>query len=150
MTEDPPRLSRIMGRDHRDLDELWARVVATPATDREGRRPRFAAFRTGLLAHIAEEEEHLFPVLDETDPALRKLAARLLDEHREIRGILDQIDRAFSSGSGEIEALGLELVNVLGEHNAREEGFVYPWLDGHLSADQVRDVQRRLDRGERE
>jgi len=145
MTDDPrPTISGILGRDHRELDELWARVEATPETDRPTRQRIFAAFRTGLLAHIAEEEEHLFPKFDGTDPTLGALVDRLLDEHREIREILRGIDEAIRTGDVAIKRLGFELVDALGEHNAREENFAYPWLDGQLSPEQVEEVRRRL------
>ena len=144
MTEPRRALSEVMGQDHRDLDELWERVAATPATDRPVRERLFVAFRSGLLAHIAEEEERLFPLFDATDPGLRGLVARLLEEHREIRGLLDRIDRELTTGTGNLEELGFELVNVLGEHNAREESVAYPWLDGHLPHDRVLEVERRL------
>ena len=142
--EHRPTITDVLGKDHRDLDALWDRVEATPATDRPNRQRIFAAFRSGLLAHIAEEEEQLFPRFDKTDPTLRTLVDRLLAEHREIREVLDRIDRSLRTGDGAIEELGFELVNALGEHNAREESFAYPWLDGRLSPEQVREVQRRL------
>ena len=143
MTEEPRPLSEVMSQDHRELDELWDRVVATPSTDRPTRRKLYARFRSGLLAHIEEEEADLFPKFDPTDPALRNLVSRLLEEHREIRGILDRIDHELSTGRGEIDPLGFDLINVLGEHNAREERFAYPWLDDHLPPDQVLEVRRR-------
>lgn len=144
MTEEPGLLSEVMGRDHRDLDALWERISSTPPTDRSVRQRLFADFRSGLLGHIAEEEERLFPLLDETDPILRALVARLLDEHREIQGLLERIDQELSSGTGAIDELGFDLVNVLGAHNAREENFAYPWLDSRLDPDAVREVRRRL------
>ena len=144
MTGEPRPLSEVMGEDHRELDRSWERVVATPSTDLPTRKERFARFRSGLLAHIEEEEAYLFPKFDPTDPALQNLVSRLLEEHREIRGILDRIDHGLSTGRSEIESLGFDLINLLGEHNAREESFAYPWLDDHLPPDQVLEARRRL------
>lgn len=144
MTEEPRPLSEVMAVDHRDLNALWERVTSTSPTDRSERQRLFVEFRSGLLGHIAEEEERLFPLFDETDAILRALVARLLEEHREIRGLLERIDHELSTGTGAIDELGFDLVNVLGEHNAREENFAYPWLDGRLDPDAVREVRQRL------
>ncbi len=139
----PRRISELLGGEHRDLDEIWERLTETPATDPLARRTLFNSFRDGLLEHIAIEEERLFPWMQEGDPSRRQLVDRLLEEHRRIREHLDRVDRQLGASSASFEAAGLELVNELWEHNAREEAMVYPWLDDHLSPDQLLEVRDR-------
>lgn len=146
MTELRRRLSELMGGDHQDLDERWERLRSTPETDLEARRRLFEAFREDLLDHIALEESELFPRMQEADPGQRALVERLLTEHREIRGALDRISDRLAHGSGSIEDLGQELIDVLWEHNAREEAAAYPWLDEHVTTEETRAVGDRLQR----
>ncbi len=141
-----PRIAEMMGDDHRDLDAQWERVGAVSATDPAARQKRFAAFEAGLLHHIAVEEEWLFPALETADPVRQTLAARLREEHREIRETLTRIRSEISSGLTSWEELETELVTVLWEHNAREEGAAYPWLDEHLSVERILRVQQAMAR----
>ncbi len=139
---------RICGRmkgDHQDLDERWTRFDATPASDLAARRMLFASFRSDLLHHIRIEEDTLFPRMIETDPGQRTLVERLLEEHERIRDVLRRIAEALESGTGPIDELSFELVNELGEHNAREEATAYPWLDDHLSPSETAEMIRRLE-----
>ncbi len=146
MTTEPSSVSRVLGEDHRDLDGLWAELEATPAHDPLARRERFDRFRSGLLVHIAVEEEYLFPILEAADPTGRALVARLLEEHAGIRHILDRFDRELAGGVDSLKTEGFELANALGEHNAREENLAYPWFDDHLTPAQMLEAKDRLRR----
>jgi hemerythrin-like domain-containing protein len=145
MTEVSPRLSQILGDDHRDLDEQWERIEATPASELTTRRELFGSFHSDLLRHIVIEEEELFPRMEAAGPSQRVLVAQLIDEHRRIKELLSQMEREVISGSELFDKLGLELINVLWAHNAREEASAYPWLDSQLSPAQVVEVERRLE-----
>ena len=136
--------SRLLARDHDELDSEWAQILATPATQREVRRERFCGFRDGLLAHIALEEELLFPRLGAADPQARALVARLLEEHRGIQEVLGRLEEDLATDGTHLEALGAALVDVLWEHNAREEGEAYPWFDEHLSTEEILSIRARL------
>ncbi len=144
MSAQPPRIGARLEADHRELDELWERFQNVPASDGPTRRERFAGFRSHLLRHIAVEEERLFPRLEEDAPRHRALVARLREEHREIEALLERIDRALVERSERANDLGVELINVLGEHNAREEGSAYPWLNEHFDPDEARSIEQRL------
>lgn len=144
MTDPSQPPSEILSGDHEDLDQRWEEIEATPPDDLAARRRRFDAFRDDLLGHISVEEERLFPLMQLGGPAERVLVDRLLEEHRRVRDILGDIDRAIAAGVHSLQALGFELVNILGEHNAREEAQAYPWLDGHLTPQQVLEVTRAL------
>lgn len=144
MSPTRPRITQILGDDHRDLDAQWERIRTVSGTDPATRQEMFAAFAAGLLHHIAVEEELLFPVLESADPVRQTLAARLREEHREIRETLHRIEVALSCGPESWEELGTELIDVLWEHNAREEGAAYPWLDEHLRIEQILRVQQAM------
>ena len=140
-----PRISQILGEDHKDLDAQWERMGAVSDADLSTRRAMFASFSAGLLHHIAVEEELLFPPMETADPVRQALVARLREEHREIQEALRRIEDETTMGSKAWDELGSELVNVLWEHNAREEGAAYPWLDEHLSIAQILRVKRAME-----
>jgi len=97
--------------DHDRLDGLLRRAVATPgAIDREA----FAAFRAGILRHIAWEEKILFKAAREArggDPL--PLARRLRIDHGAITLLLSP------TPTPEIVE---ELRSILEPHNEVEEG----------------------------
>jgi hemerythrin-like domain-containing protein len=141
-TEEPP--SKLLSGDHRELDQKFEEFKATPASDMAQRRERFDRFAAELRRHIEVEERLLFPVFGEGDPSRRALVDRMLDEHRQIEVALEGIRLRLDEGNASTGDVEFELVNVLWEHNAREEGAVYPWFDTHLSKDRMRQVTQGL------
>ncbi|HYL79667.1 MAG TPA: hemerythrin domain-containing protein [Candidatus Acidoferrum sp.] len=144
MIESEDRPSVILGGDHAELDRLWEVFQAIPDSDCSARRLAFDAYQKELMQHMRVEEELLFPRLIGPDPALTSLARRLLEEHVEIRQSLDGIDHFLTTGEGSMDSAGMALINVLWEHNAREEAQAYPWFDQHLSIEDAREVRRRM------
>ncbi len=139
------RLSELLSGDHREIDEQFEEFTATLASETAQRRERFERFAGDLRRHIEVEEARLFPVFGEGDPSRRALVDRMLEEHRRIEAILEEIRLRLDQGGGATtEDLEVELVNVLWEHNAREEGSVYPWFDTHLSSERTREVTQEL------
>ncbi len=143
MSDDRPRASETLGGDHRDLDRRFEEFQSIGADRVPERRRAFAAFASGLRRHIELEEADLFPVFQGSEPSHRELVERLLEEHRRIEAALRAIEEAIGLGRPTDEQ-DLALVDVLWEHNAREEGAVYPWFDTHLDAATVRRLAERL------
>lgn len=138
------RLSDVLEADHRDLDERWDRFCEMRASRRVERQELLDSFREDLLRHIAVEEEILFPLLQYSDATPRDLRDRLLAEHRQIREVLGRLATELATDGSLAEELSVDLVNILREHNAREEAFAYPWLDDHVTAVQLRETRERL------
>lgn len=144
----PP--SKVLGGDHAELDALFEEFQRTPKSESGARLERFAHFEADLRHHIRLEENDLFPEFGEAGAANRALVERLLEEHRRIEGALDRLRGLLEAGREETEPAELELVDVLWEHNAREEGAVYPWFDDHLSPEKARALARDLSRPDHE
>lgn len=123
-------ISGFMGRDHDRLDELFAEI--RKESDPAKARGWFAKFDSGLRAHIAWEEEILFPHF-EAKTGMRDAGptAVMRMEHDEIKQQLRNIDDAIGKRdpSPALDAL----VDVLTPHNQKEENVLYPWLDQSLS-----------------
>ena len=139
---EPP--SQVLSSDHREIDRTFEEFQATPPAATGRRTELFDRFATDLRRHIAVEEQLLFPVFGEGEPSRRLLVDLMLDEHRRIEEVLQEIHRRLDTGPASTGDLESELLNVLWAHNAREEESVYPWFDAHLSSQQARTVKRGL------
>lgn len=101
----------LFAADHRRLDALLDRALAAPEGIDEA---AYAAFRSGLLRHIAMEEKLLLPAVR------RARGGRSIDAERRLR-----IDHgAFASllVPSPTRALVAELRSILVPHNRLEEG----------------------------
>ncbi len=133
---DRSTVAGVLGKDHDDLEEVFQRFRKAPASNREARTATFAEFARGLRRHIGVEETDLFPAITRADPSLEGLVSLLYEDHKLIDTLLRRIEAKIASPSPETGPLESELLNILGDHNIREESFAYPWLDEHLPADQ--------------
>lgn len=100
----------------------------------------FAILETELLAHLDAEENEIFPLLREVEPAE---VEALLADHRELRTLLEKI------GIGiELKVVGEDLANAfiarLRAHAAREDNLAYKWADEHAPKSVVVDVEMAL------
>lgn len=104
---------------HREIDRLLEEVVqAARAADWAGYRMRFAILREGMFAHMAFEEEALFPVLEK--PSAAAVSERR-EEHRRIGAHLEMLGAALPEidPEGCIAELG-ELAELLHAHHRAE------------------------------
>ena len=145
MSPSRPRISHLLGDDHRVIDELFERFQGAPLQEKDERVERLGAFARELRRHIQLEEGELFPALAEAGESPKRLVRTLLEEHRRIEDALDRLERTVHEGARPTEDLELELINELWEHNAREEEAAYPWFDDHLSVEQAAQARRELE-----
>ncbi|HWB82327.1 MAG TPA: hemerythrin domain-containing protein [Nannocystaceae bacterium] len=96
--------------DWRYLDEVWD------------------AFVDDIDDHFAFEEEVLFPVLAEKGPDDRVLVERLLAQHTEVRGTLQQLGVQIQLHEIRAETID-RLVTLLREHAALERERLYSWAE---------------------
>ena len=116
-------LDDLLRADHDRLDLLLAR----------GRRERAAAreLKSGLLRHIAFEEESLFP-------ALKGISDRMIEslkiDHEVIRGHVDRLVSFAEAGNaaGQADTAGTLEIYLQG-HNRDEEFGVYREIEGRIS-----------------
>lgn len=122
-------LLSFMGEDHDRLDGIFKEFKSAKNTDKNKARSLFHEFKVGLQRHIVWEEEILFPLFEnktgmhDTGPT-----AVMRMEHKKIK---DFLERIHSSLGKNIQTKGLEdgLIEVLTEHNNKEESILYPWID---------------------
>ena len=95
----------------------------------------FDEFMAGLQGHILAEEELLFPVFEKrTGMTEGGPTAVMRMEHGQIKGFLEEMNARLLAGTSEnLDELGVALLELLISHNQKEEGVLYPSIDGMLT-----------------
>ncbi len=121
--------------DHARCDELWARVESSvEANDTKRALGNWRAFDAATRRHLAMEEEVIFPALDEaTGMRGRGPVAVMRHEHAQMRALLDHMG-VLADGRDLRGVLdqGDSLMMLIQQHNAKEEGVLYPMVDAAL------------------
>lgn len=134
--------------DHRAIDAKWARVEETlGAGDAAAAQAAWAAFSEAMEGHFRMEEDELFPAFEEAT-GMRGGGPTFVmrEEHRQMRGLLSQMGSLMQSGElGEALDQGDTLLMIIQQHNAKEEGMLYPMAEQHIGA-QWESLRSRLPR----
>jgi hemerythrin-like domain-containing protein/uncharacterized protein (DUF2249 family) len=133
-------LSEAMGWDHARLAGLDAEATgAWDAGDTRRGAALHARFAGGLRRHIRFEDSILFPLFERVSgmPPDRGPTAVMRVEHRAIEGLLGDIEEAVRRGIRPHADTRRDLHAILHNHDAKEEGVLYPLLDRHLREDEA-------------
>lgn len=123
-----------MGGDHDRLDTIFKKFQRIKDKDKDQAVELFLEFRTGLERHIVWEEEVLFPLFEnKTGMCDSGPTAVMRTEHKQIKDFLKKISSNLMKGDTQIDDLMGGLVEVLIEHNNKEEEILYPWIDSSVS-----------------
>ena len=131
-------LAGFFAQDHRDCDSRWAELEGLlDSGNADAIRQAWQDYDGGMRRHLAMEEDILFPAFDaRSGMGGGGPTAVMRMEHQQMRGLLDQIGAAISSGDTE-EALDLgdTLLMLIQQHNVKEEGMLYPMAENLLAGD---------------
>ncbi|MGH7932585.1 MAG: hemerythrin domain-containing protein [Candidatus Binataceae bacterium] len=125
-----------LGAEHHRLEALWK--DACGAMERQ--TPSHLAiksFADGLRRHIRDEEDVLFPAFEEHTGmnAQAGPTAVMRMEHRQLEALLMDL-AAVSAGNAVSESKTQAALSLLlGNHDAKEEGMLYPMMDRAFKAD---------------
>lgn len=118
--------------DHRHCDAAWAALEA--AEDDAGRQSTlWKDFAARMQRHFAMEEEVLFPAIEAATGMRSGPTAVMRHEHEQMRGLLAEMARRADTGDfdGVIDQ-GDTLLMLVQQHNAKEEGVLYPLAERAL------------------
>jgi hypothetical protein len=149
-----PTPAAVLEKDHRRLDDLFGRFLASP--DRESALRAIGEFDEALRSHTRLEEERVFP-----GPPERKLTARpdepdrerlfreLRLEHVQIRELSGMIVRQLGDAGDPrpVPGLAASLARRWDAHTSREEREGYSAALGDLDAERASALARELDSG---
>lgn len=130
-------ITEYLSDDHQRLDRVIADLCAM-VEDGEMERAEYS-FRdldAQLRRHIRVEEELLFPVFDLRAGMIGPTQV-MRHEHRDIESLLEELAQALTAGLRPAASTALStLVQLLGDHNLKEERILYPRSDAVLSPDE--------------
>jgi iron-sulfur cluster repair protein YtfE (RIC family) len=135
---------------HRGCDDSWAEVeAAADAGDDEAVQARWQDFDRGFRRHLAMEESLLFPAVEAATGMADSGPTHVMRaEHRQMRGVLDQMAAAMERGDrDELLDQGDTLHILIQQHNVKEEGVLYPLAERVLDT-QWPELREKLDRFE--
>lgn len=144
---DPKRtVTEFLQTDHKRLDAIFNRFLKDVKERRwEEATKGFREFRIGLKRHIRAEEDILFPVFEEkTGMSEGGPTAVMRMEHQEIQELLDKIlSAAEDSEDAQVGDFANRIVNILTDHNMKEEHILYPESDEFLSEAERSEVVKK-------
>lgn len=139
-------ITTYFGADHDRLDALFSEFQSLKRKDPPAAKEKFKAFLKGLTRHIVWEEEVLFPLFeDRTGMRDSGPTAVMRAEHRRIGAHLDAIHDKVRVADPESDADEKALLQILADHNMKEERILYPAIDGGLDAKALDSVQKAMD-----
>ena len=134
---DSPGITDTLTADHRRCDLLLTQVDrAATGADWERVAAEAQAFADAMERHFRFEEDVLFPPLEAASPMAGGPTHVMRMEHMQIRHMLaDLLDAVAARDAGEYAGLSDTLHMLVQQHNAKEEGILYPLADRALGAD---------------
>ena len=134
MSESQQSLIEYFTLDHRSCDGRWADVeAAVEAGKAEDIAAAWQRFDASMRRHLQKEEEVLFPAFEEATGMSGGPTQVMRSEHRQMRGLLDQMAAAQAAGDhGELVDQGDTLLMLIQQHNQKEENMLYPMCEQAL------------------
>lgn len=131
MSEDDRTLTARFEDDHRACDRLWAEVEG--AKDDVAVRRAWERFDAAMREHLRIEEEVLFPALDLCLPPGPTHVMRR--EHEQMRALLTRMAAHVAAARRDAWLDdGDTLLLLVQQHNAKEEGMLYPTAERMLES----------------
>ena len=132
------RIREYMSADHRRCDgHFVATEDAVIAGDWAAAGAAFRRYGDALNAHLAMEEEVLFPAFEEETGMTGGPTAMMRAEHRELRALLHRVEDALAHREVDAWLGNSEMLRILAQqHDLKEEGVLYPMMDRALAGRQ--------------
>ena len=129
-------ISEFLTADHRRCEALFEDAArAQGSGDWEGCRERLGAFRAALHAHLAAEEQVLFPAFDATTGITAGPTEVMRCEHEQMLERLGELDAALAARDAvRFAERAASLAGLMAAHGAKEENILYPACEEALPA----------------
>jgi hemerythrin superfamily protein len=114
----------LLTRDHRAVEELFGKFRSG---DDDARRSSSESIVRELSIHTAIEEQFFYPAVREQIPDCDGLVNHSIDEHQEVKELLDALDGMIGKAHTKAFADKMErLERSVSEHVEDEEGKLFP------------------------
>ncbi len=131
-------INEYMMRDHRRCDSIFERAErAASAADFAALEREAGEFLHRIGVHIDMEERLLFPEFEKrTGMYEGGPSATMRDEHRRMEEMFAQMRSAIvAKDAAAYQAASAALIELLTQHNQKEESMMYPMLEDAVGAD---------------
>ena len=140
-------ISTFFEKDHNRLDHLFQFFRLNKQSDFLKAKQSFRDFLRGLERHIRWEEELLFPIFEaRTGMKDSGPTAVMRFEHEQIKKALNTIHEKVKSNKTDSDDAESLLLEILTQHNCKEEGILYPAIDQLLSGNEKKSVFEEIEK----
>lgn len=127
-------INDFMSNDHDRLDKIFLNFTRNRKNKSVKSKGLFVQFKKGLENHIGWEEEILFPLFEnQTGMSGAGPTTVMRIEHKEIKKYLNEILKKITKNNYETNKTEKKLIEILSDHNNKEEMILYPWIDNSIS-----------------
>jgi hemerythrin-like domain-containing protein len=142
-TSPEEKLRRFMADSHRQLNELFDRLLAAMEANAPDTRELWNELDRGLHAHMEAEERYLLPRFARSHA---DEAAALLREHGQIREQLLELGVAVDLHCIRLDQ-SQRFIATLRDHAEREDRLLYDWADQQLERSVIEATHQHLTAG---
>lgn len=130
-------ISNFFSADHDRLDSLFAAFQRAIPENPSKAIAYFRKFKEGLIRHIEWEEQLLFPRFESATGMFNAGPTKVMvHEHVRIKSLLEEIEMAIAEGEECLTPVE-SLLQLLGEHNMKEEKILYFQCDRLIPQDEI-------------
>jgi len=131
----------VLKQDHQKVKGLFKEATGSP--DQSKRKELFDKIDTELEIHAHIEETVLYPAL-ETHEELKDLVAKALEEHQEVKIMLEELEE-LGSESHDFGSKLQELIESVEHHVEEEEGEMFPKVREVFDESQLEQLGQELE-----
>lgn len=130
-------ISDLYGQHHDTCDDAFSEAEAAGTEGRwDDARASLSCFVKLLEAHLASEEETLFPAFESATGMREGPTAVMRLEHSHMRALVERLGRALDAkDAAEFSSAAETLLILMQQHNMKEERMLYPMCDQALKGD---------------
>lgn len=143
-----PTIKSTLEADHARCDALFAEAESAVASgDWKQAAAALGLFDAALSRHLAMEEGVLFPAFEQATGNASGPTVVMRSEHRQLRDITADARRALEQHASDDFFAAVETMRIMmGQHNLKEEGILYPMAGRFLkdSAEQLLEAMQAL------
>ena len=133
----------LLKNDHAEVSAKFKQLEATSEEDADARQQLFNEIKQALEVHAHIEETIFYPALKQ-EAETRAITLEALDEHQEIKDLLQQLAGTPPQGNAFDNLCG-DLKRAVEHHVKEEEGEMFPKAKDVLSPQQLDELGTRME-----
>jgi iron-sulfur cluster repair protein YtfE (RIC family) len=133
----------LLKNDHAEVSAKFKQLEATSEEDADARQQLFNEIKQALEVHAHIEETIFYPALKQ-EAETREIIFEALDEHQEIKDLLQQLAGTPPQGNAFDNLCG-DLKRAVEHHVKEEEGEMFPKAKDVLSPQQLDELGTRME-----